>query len=169
MTTVKLNLIKLLRSALGGDTTLIPATIDINDLAEFSLIHEIDQDIGELLHANRMVGIIWSVEDVKARRPDLSDEQCWQVLSTMQDHHDCEQGITWDTINTTAEELFGDRNVHRVSRCATILKEYAGGNDPDLCLIDLLTDAMQWCSARDIHFADALGQAEKRHIAETMD
>jgi hypothetical protein len=53
--------------------------------------------------------IIWSVEDVQgvAKEEDtvLSTEQCENILQTMEHHHDCEYGITWETIKSQVEEF----------------------------------------------------------------
>jgi hypothetical protein len=48
----------------------------------------------------------WSVEDVHELRPDLSKEQCREVLHYVEEHHNASIGITWDTIEDAAEGLF---------------------------------------------------------------
>ena len=50
--------------------------------------------------------IIWCTEDVKGRRPDLSDEQCREVLSKLKWEHDGDIGITLVGIESVAEHLF---------------------------------------------------------------
>ena len=54
----------------------------------------------------RVVGILWSVPDIVERRPDLTDDQAWEVLKKIEDQANCENGITWDTIFDMTEELF---------------------------------------------------------------
>lgn len=67
-----------------------------------------DIDIHELLAKRRHIAAIWSIEDVQQVRPDLTDDQAWQVLLEVDRHHDAELGINWLTLEILAEELFGD-------------------------------------------------------------
>ncbi|HJT77881.1 MAG TPA: hypothetical protein VJ739_11830 [Gemmataceae bacterium] len=66
-----------------------------------------DIDIHALLAKRRQIAAIWSVEDVRHVRPDLTDEQAWEVLQRVGRRHDAETGITWLTLEYSAEELFG--------------------------------------------------------------
>jgi len=50
--------------------------------------------------------IFWMIDDVQQQRPDLTDEQCRKVLRVIEDCHDANYGICWDTIDDTAAELF---------------------------------------------------------------
>jgi hypothetical protein len=68
------------------------------DIAEF------DIDIDRLLVENDLVGLIWCIDDVKEMRPDLSDEQCLDVLYAARD---CETGISHDSISILADDLYG--------------------------------------------------------------
>jgi hypothetical protein len=63
-------------------------------------------DVHELLRQRRQVAVIWSVEDVQEVRPDLTDDQAWEVLQRCHDKHDCELGLTWTTIEIVADGLF---------------------------------------------------------------
>ena len=110
MTKVKINLQKALEAELGSDTTHVPATVDIQELLEFSDIHEYEADIDHLLAAQNQIAIIWCIEDVKEVRPDLDDDQCWDVLQRVQSKHDANIGINWDVLSIAAAELFGARN-----------------------------------------------------------
>lgn len=40
------------------------------------------------------------------QRPDLSDDQAWEVLQECERVHDAELGFTWLLIETVAEENF---------------------------------------------------------------
>lgn len=51
---------------------------------------------------------IWHLEDVKSRRPDLSDDQCREVLTALEHRHDAEIGINWDVIDAIADDLFSE-------------------------------------------------------------
>ena len=63
-------------------------------------------DIHELLKQRRQVAVIWSIEDVQGTRPDLNDDQAWEVLMQCEHVHDCEVGFTWMLIETVASDLF---------------------------------------------------------------
>jgi hypothetical protein len=65
-----------------------------------------DIDIHELLTQRRQVAVIWSIEDVQAVRPDLTDDQAWEVLKRCEKRHDAEIGFTWQFIELIAEEIF---------------------------------------------------------------
>ena len=65
-------------------------------------------DLHAILTARRQIAHIWSVEDVQSVRPDLSEEQAWEVLQFVDRHKDAELGITWLTLTMAAEHLFGD-------------------------------------------------------------
>jgi hypothetical protein len=59
-----------------------------------------------LLAKRRHVAVIWSTEDVQNVRPDLDDDQAWDVLQECRDRHDCEFGFTWTLIEVVANEMF---------------------------------------------------------------
>lgn len=58
------------------------------------------------LHHNKQIAAIWSIEDVHAVRDDLTDDQAWKVLKRVDDCHDCEFGITWDTLYQMTNAMF---------------------------------------------------------------
>ena len=59
-----------------------------------------------LLAKHRMIGVIWCIQDVQQVRPDLTDDQAWEVLQEVERKHDAEWGINWTTLEQFAEELF---------------------------------------------------------------
>ena len=65
-------------------------------------------ELHEVLAARGQTALGWSVEDVQEVRPDLTDEQAWEVLRQVERRHDATIGITWDTLEWVAEDLFGD-------------------------------------------------------------
>jgi len=67
-----------------------------------------DIDIHVLLAKRNQIAIVWSIEDVQAVRPDLDEDQSWEVLKQCEKSHDCNYGFTWDLIECVAEHLFGD-------------------------------------------------------------
>jgi len=60
----------------------------------------------EQLEKEGYIAIYWHIEDVKEVRPDLSDEQCRELLEHCKDNHDATIGINWDVISTHAQDLF---------------------------------------------------------------
>lgn len=64
-------------------------------------------DIHELLARRRQIAVVWSIEDVQQVRPDLSDEQSWQVLQRANSRLDAGMGITWHILEYHADHLFG--------------------------------------------------------------
>lgn len=52
------------------------------------------------------ISIIWSVEDVLNQRPDLTEKQSIKVLEQIKICHNAEIGVTWETIDTVAEDLY---------------------------------------------------------------
>jgi hypothetical protein len=65
-------------------------------------------DTHELLATRQQIALVWSVEDVQQVRPDLTEEQAWEVLRQVERRHDAEIGVTWLTLEWFAENLFGD-------------------------------------------------------------
>lgn len=67
-----------------------------------------DINIYELLAKRKQIAVIWSIEDVQQVRPDLTDDQAWQVLLEVDRRNDAEHGINWQTLEYVAKQLFGD-------------------------------------------------------------
>ena len=90
-----------------GSEIDIPVTIRIDQVLKAAGIaheQEFDIDIHELLAQNRVIAHLWGTEDVQEVRPDLDDDQAWDVLQTVERRLDC---ISWDTIEFMADELYG--------------------------------------------------------------
>ena len=69
---------------------------------------QIDNHIHSILAQRREIAIVWCLDDVKEVRPDLNNNQCWQVLQHAQRHHDATVGISWEVLDIVAGILFGD-------------------------------------------------------------
>jgi len=65
-------------------------------------------DLHELLVSRKLIALLWSVEDVQEVRPDLTEEQAWEVLRQVKRNHDANIGVNWYTLEWNAENLFGD-------------------------------------------------------------
>jgi hypothetical protein len=63
--------------------------------------------IHQQLAKQRQIADIWGIEDVQSVRPDLSDEQAWDVLQAVLRYRDAGIGINWEVIESHAEQLFG--------------------------------------------------------------
>jgi hypothetical protein len=57
------------------------------------------------------IAIIWCIDDVKSIRPDLSDNECMEVLSKQEHKHDASMGVSWDTLEWYADYLFPKKEV----------------------------------------------------------
>jgi hypothetical protein len=67
---------------------------------------DVNRHVRELLAKHHYIGTIWSTEDVRDVRPHLTEDQTWEVLQQVGDYHDAEWGITWMTLETTADDMF---------------------------------------------------------------
>jgi len=67
---------------------------------------DVNRHVRELLAKHHSIAAIWHIDDVKDIRPDLTDEQAWEVLEQVGDIHDAEWGINWTTLETVADDLF---------------------------------------------------------------
>lgn len=65
-------------------------------------------DIHTFLAQSRQIAIVWSIEDVKEVRPHLTDNQAWEVLQLVEQSHDANFGVSWETFDSAAQSLFGD-------------------------------------------------------------
>lgn len=52
------------------------------------------------------ISIIWSIADVQEVRPKLSKTKCREILQEVLRQHNAELGVTWETIESVADELF---------------------------------------------------------------
>jgi hypothetical protein len=68
--------------------------------------YELEMDIHELLDEHRAIADIWTAADVLHVRPDLDDDQAWHVLQVVQKRYDAQCGITWETLEYVADELY---------------------------------------------------------------
>lgn len=63
-------------------------------------------DAGIDFDKNTQIAIIWSIEDVQGQNETLTDEEAMNVLDVLKDRHDCNYGISWDTIDITIDNLY---------------------------------------------------------------
>jgi hypothetical protein len=65
-----------------------------------------DDEIRSHLANTGRVAILWDIDDVKSVRPDLTDDQCMEVLDRCDNKHDANFGINWLVIEIHADYLF---------------------------------------------------------------
>jgi hypothetical protein len=65
-------------------------------------------DVHAVLAGRREIAAIWNIKDVQSVRPDLSNEQAWEVLQTALSRHDAGTGINWLVLKCHADEMFGN-------------------------------------------------------------
>lgn len=63
-------------------------------------------DINAVLKSRRQVAILWGTYDVQELRPDLTDDQAWNVLQKCDKYHDCNNGFTWEFIKAVADDFY---------------------------------------------------------------
>lgn len=77
---------------------------------EDNCILVVDNDDGHkyelLLKTPDCIAFGWCVADVKTVRPDLTKEQAGEVLRKVAREHDATLGVTWETLDNAARELF---------------------------------------------------------------
>lgn len=71
---------------------------------------------GDIEQGLRCIQIIWSVDDVKIVRPDLTEAECLEVLEEVLLRHNAEIGVNRQVIEIYAEELFPKREQSGGSR-----------------------------------------------------
>jgi hypothetical protein len=65
------------------------------------------RDIHAYLSERREIAVVWCIEDVQEVRPDLTEDQCWEVLKATKKYHDATIGINWEVLEIHAQILFG--------------------------------------------------------------
>lgn len=76
--------------------------------AQFVFAAGTEIDLHELLAGRKQIALVWSIDDVQEVRPDLTEKQAWKALQEVERRHDATIGVTWDTLEIIAENLFGD-------------------------------------------------------------
>jgi hypothetical protein len=57
------------------------------------------------------ISLTWDVNDVYEICPELTESEAYNVLIHIQEHHDAECGISWDTLMDTAKQLYPGKEV----------------------------------------------------------
>jgi hypothetical protein len=164
---IKLNIRDILADH-WDDSVQVTATVDLEDLFQcLNLDDQPEFDLDEILEENRMIAHVWSIEDVHEKRPGLTDEQAWEVLQTCDRKIDREQGLSWETLEATADRLFGAPN-DRVERFGKFITDYTD-YDAKTNLVDLLADGLHWSQANSVDFDESLQTARTHFRAESTE
>ena len=67
---------------------------------------DINHHVRQLLAQQHSIAAIWCTDDVRVIRPQLTEEQAWEVLQEVDDRRDAEWGITWTTLEVAADDLY---------------------------------------------------------------
>lgn len=59
---------------------------------------------------NRVLTELWTLEDVRSIREDLSEEQALSVLESLAKNYSADTGINWDVLEAEAEYLYPEEN-----------------------------------------------------------
>lgn len=54
----------------------------------------------------KTIEIVWSTEDVQEVRPDLDENQAYEVLIMANKEHDANVGINWEVLESWADYLY---------------------------------------------------------------
>lgn len=68
--------------------------------------YPVAKTLHEMMQQEKVIGHLWNIEDVQEERPDLTDDQAWQVLLIVDARKDATLGITWDTLSCATDDLF---------------------------------------------------------------
>jgi hypothetical protein len=77
-----------------------------NTFELWAYAHDVLLNHVESQTVERYIDDRWYTSDVQEVRPDLSDDQAWEVLQSIKRNHDATVGINWDVISDTADNLF---------------------------------------------------------------
>lgn len=77
-------------------------------LANIQEAEAADIDIPRGRDADQEISIVWSIEDVQSIRPDLTEDQAWEVLQAVEHDHDANIGVNWNMLEWHSQWLFGD-------------------------------------------------------------
>jgi hypothetical protein len=57
--------------------------------------------------------VLWTVDDVREARPDLSARQAWEVFKLAASEQDARIGLTWGLLMHAADSLYGPAGAWR--------------------------------------------------------
>jgi hypothetical protein len=161
--TLEIEVNDLLEDAIDGVLGEVEEAIEnIRTYGPDRRMHRVDVDVDELLAEHRAVAVVWDIRHVKDIRPDLGDEEAWDVLQGVR--HDRLNDPMLEAIRQEAETLYPRRRQSRPAQAGQVIAGYGAGDEREN-LVDLLTDAMHWCEEFGEPFEEFCGTA-RMHFAE---
>lgn len=79
--------------------------LELNESGEMDRLKSKIDDIGGLINPER-ISIHWAVKDVLSVVGGITEDEAAHVLGVVEHNHDCNNGITWDTLSITASMLY---------------------------------------------------------------
>ncbi len=89
-----------------------------------------DEQIHRALADRHEIAITWSTVDVQHVRPNLDEEQAWEVLQQVKDIHDAQWGLSWATLATVADDLFPKHRENRTPSPGELAEDRGGPESP---------------------------------------
>lgn len=68
-------------------------------------------DIHKQLKETHQIAAIWGVDDVISVRSHLTPDEAWEVLKTVKRRENANTGITWDHIESVADEMYPEPHI----------------------------------------------------------
>jgi len=62
------------------------------------LVKELIEQLGRMNPDETICNVMWQMADVQALDSTVSDDQAADVLEAVEHRHDCNDGISWDTL-----------------------------------------------------------------------
>lgn len=90
---------------------IVNANVDEDsDLFKQAVAAVNELDHYELTDKRYAMAIVWQIDDVLSIRPDLTEEQAGEVICRVEQCHDASLGVTWDTLDEVAGDLFPEED-----------------------------------------------------------
>ena len=159
-----------LEAAIGDIVSQMEDAVEnIRRYSQPRLMHTVDVDVHELLADHKAIALVFTLTDVKKQRPDLKDEQAWEVLQLFEAAaEDCPDPM-YETIHQLADMHFPRKRQGKPEVVGKVIADYDPNGDERENLVDLLADAMLWCKGFGEPFDEFLGSARMHFARETKE
>lgn len=98
-----IDLIAVLKIEIAADRD---AGIPDDENSHIILLKNANRTLKNICHdIDNTLSIVWRVDDVRKINPRLSLKKCRQVLERVERDWDASNGVTWDTLEATIEDL----------------------------------------------------------------
>lgn len=124
-------------------------------------------DFHDVLAGHRAIALVFTLQDVRSQRPDLSDTQAWEVLQMFHAAaEDCPDPMH-ETMLDIADTQFPRKRVRRTDQAGRIIADYDPHGDERDNLVALLRDVMHWCEEFGEPFDEFCGSARMQFSGAT--